>query len=578
MADQDGWVPVEESGVESTQDQRDEVEENMGNMVEGVSDAQNGVLAHVGVAAPNFAAPFVPTVEDMQLFMAEMEALLNRNSERLLNKLGNQIEAITNELGNQIEATTNGMRADREAREQRDRDRKLGKRVPGVHEEVTRVEKRWLSEAEESTGTMTGVEIATRGLEKPATDEVEGVLLKPAVVEVNKEKAVLGINIEEMTEVARELQEKMEYVQSPCSNHDDVLANPNESLQVRVEKRLPQVSRAVYCAGRFCRRMFNDKRIVARLGSIWHPGVGKGSRVSGNGTRVRKKCASASGCVIKCGSETECERECTSGCTGCDTGSESNTECTCEGECDTESKVVVERVRGSTPELVVARVWESPCERVSGWMPECTPMVSVTEDVTEESCGPRCAQECAREEWCVTGGALVECTDGVGTPGFVRVKGVAYACEHAGEASTVTGLAVRATDSRCEHSGRGVLCWMRGPARIEAASFLVEASLPIRAWPRPARSSPGLGGRGDRSGSRASGRKRNGAPSWGRGSDRGRLSHRARDRKVPRRDGAWNLGPTKPPPLNRKPDGFNLQATKPPEFIARLYEPSLMMS
>ncbi len=339
----------------------------------------------------------------------------------------------------------------------------------------------------------------------------------------------------------------MDDVQGLSSHRDVVLlANPYKGLQVcEGKRRIPKVSRIVH----------GVKRFFTRLGSRKHPGVGGRAFVccaKANGAWGRKRCVNGdrgrTAPRSECVTDTECESEseCTSGCT-CD-------------ESDTESELDVERVIGCAKEC-------TPLGRcaLSGWMQECTPG-RVTEYVTGES-----AREEGVEERCVT----EECvrTECMGCASEEWVARCVYGSVT--QASTRTGLALRATYSQRGPSVRVGICALREPAGIVAAALSQGAPCTIRVGARSAWSSPRLAGQGDRPGSREGRRGRNGATLRWRRFVRAGLGHRAWDRKALCRDGAWSLGPTKPPPLNRVPDGPNLQETKPPGCIVRLYEAGL---
>ncbi len=342
-----------------------------------------------------------------------------------------------------------------------------------------------------------------------------------------------------------ELEAVMDFVQSLSSHRDVVpLANPYKGPQVcEGRRRTPKVSRMVH----------GVKRFFTRLGLRKHPGVGGRTFVccaKASGAWGRKRCmngdrgrtAPRSGCVT--GAESESEGECTS-------------ECTCD-ESDTESEVGVERVIGCAKQC-------TPLDRCaqSGWMQECTPG-RVTEYVTGES-----AREEGVEERCVT----EECV----RTRCASIRGVVYEWEHVSQASTSTGLALRVPTLNQGELLIRLGSWVRQrPAGLGVASLLFGAAHTGRAVLRSARSSPRLAGRGERHGPRGGrwGRKFGVAMRWPR-SVRARSAHRAGDRKVLRRDGALNLGPTKPPPSNQLPDRPNPQETKPLGCIARLCEAEL---
>uniref|UniRef100_UPI00358F855F uncharacterized protein n=1 Tax=Myxine glutinosa TaxID=7769 RepID=UPI00358F855F len=213
-------------------------------------------------------------------------------------------------------------------------------------------------------------------------------------------------------------------------------------------------------------------------------------------------------------------------------------------ESDMERELVVTGERGCTPGMegctpgMVEREWECTLElvvrHVVGCANEGTPVI-VTEEVTEEGAQRSVLVRCATNE-CVPKCSVVRCVtkavSGMGVPGCVR-KGTrsmgtagcvskerAAGCKHAGEASTLHGLEVRATFSRS------------GPS--------------VRAGPRFERPRPGStrwSGQLDRKG-------RHGDHVLWRRAGRSRSGHWM----APRRGGAWDLGPGKPPSLPRMPD------------------------
>uniref|UniRef100_UPI00358F031A probable DNA double-strand break repair Rad50 ATPase n=1 Tax=Myxine glutinosa TaxID=7769 RepID=UPI00358F031A len=209
------------------------------------------------------------------------------------------------------------------------------------------------------------------------------------------------------TETKREIQEEvMEYVQGRCSTHNCMLTNQIKSLQVAKEVR----RRGAKVSGDIRGNVHDVRGASVGLGVDLDPGV-----------RERP--------LVKCATGTVCEgggvRECpTLGCV--------RKKGTPRSECAVESESVVARVRGSTWKRVVGSVTKdvteactpvvSVTEEVTGEdarercvtdgcmgkecavksKGECTPVVSVTEDVTGE-----CAQEDARER-CVTDGCMRE--------------------------------------------------------------------------------------------------------------------------------------------------------------------------
>ncbi len=380
----------------------------------------------------------------------------------------------------------------------------MSKKVPSVRREEALLEEHRESELEQSQVTWTGIEIATRGVQNSTAAELDKEMSgapgkvesekksvnAPAVVELREEKeliqiekeTVVEIGFEETAAIEIESEVKTEHVQGPCLHHDDVLANPYKGLQVCKEKRIPKVSCIVHGVRRF----------FTRLGSKRNPGVrGRSAAccVKVNGTRVRKKCATdcvegtsvpwCTGVSTVCASECTSKRECVAGC---------GSECTSEGM-STESELVVSGVRGRTPESAVARVRESPSERVIGGAAECTPVVSGTEYVPEEWVMTECTG-CASEEW------VARCAYGSAT-----------------QASTLTGLEChRTTYSQSELLICVGFCVLRRPAGIGVASLLFGASCTIRAVLRPARSNPRFAGQGNRKGSREGKRGRSDAP------------------------------------------------------------------
>uniref|UniRef100_UPI00358F2CE8 uncharacterized protein isoform X1 n=1 Tax=Myxine glutinosa TaxID=7769 RepID=UPI00358F2CE8 len=247
MDDQGDRVPVgENEGLEATQDPREELrereEESDDDVVEGAAGAQDGGAVHEVGGAQDGASHVVAAAEPampefMQLLLAQFQAFLKEKGDRATRErkeLGNLIEGCCNRMGDHIQKCGENI------------DRMAGGRGAFVRDGVTRVEKRGLSEVEQSASKWTGVEIATRGMGKPATAEVEKeILFGPAVVEGKKEEiqiesiepTIVEIGIGETDLVEQQREEKMENVQSPCSHHDAVLNNPNKDLQVVLERR-----------------------------------------------------------------------------------------------------------------------------------------------------------------------------------------------------------------------------------------------------------------------------------------------------------------------------------------------------
>uniref|UniRef100_UPI00358E1939 uncharacterized protein n=1 Tax=Myxine glutinosa TaxID=7769 RepID=UPI00358E1939 len=247
----------------------------------------------------------------------------------------------------------------------------------------------------------------------------------------------------------------------------------------------------------------------------------------------------------------ECARErcVTDRCMGKECAVKSKGECVVtsggeSSESDKESELVVTGERGCTPGMegctpgMVEREWECTLElvvrHVVGCANEGTPVI-VTEEVTEEGARRGVLVRCATNE-CVPKCSVVRCVtkavSGMGVPGCVR-KGTrsmgtagcvskerAAGCKRPGEASTLDGVELRTTYSRIRPSVRA------GP-RFER--------------PRPC--STRRSGRQDRKG-------RHGDHFLVRHSGRPRSSHGM----APCRDGAWDLGPGKPPSLHRVPD------------------------
>uniref|UniRef100_UPI00358E77CB cingulin-like isoform X2 n=1 Tax=Myxine glutinosa TaxID=7769 RepID=UPI00358E77CB len=273
-----------------------------------------------------------------------------------------------------------------------------------------------------------------------------------------------------------------------------------------------------------------SESVVARVrGGTWKRGVVSVTEdVTGECARgrcvtdrcTRKECAvkSKGECVVKNGGESS--------------------------ESDMERELVVTDERGCTPGMegctpgMVEREWECTLELVVRHMVGCanegTPVI-VTEEVTEEGAQSSVLVRCASNE-CVPQCSVVRCVtkavSGMRVPGCVR-KGTrsmgtagcvskerAAGCKHAGEASTLDGVEFRTTYSRIGPSVRA------GP-RFER--------------PRPC--STRRSGRQDRKG-------RHGDHFLVRHSGRPRSSHGM----APCRDGAWDLGPGKPPSLHRMRD------------------------
>uniref|UniRef100_UPI00358E0A3C uncharacterized protein n=1 Tax=Myxine glutinosa TaxID=7769 RepID=UPI00358E0A3C len=237
-------------------------------------------------------------------------------------------------------------------------------------------------------------------------------------------------------------------------------------------------------------------------------------------------------------------------------------------ESDKERELVVTGERGCTPGMegctpgMVEREWECTLElvvrHVVGCANEGTPVI-VTEEVTEKGARRGVLVRCASDE-CVPKCSVVRCVtkavSGMGVPGCVRngtrsmetaggvSKERAAGCKQAGEASTVTGLKVRSTFSRSGPSVRAGFRVPREPAGIRATAGSKGPPCAIRAGPRFERPcSTRRSGRPDR-------KSRHGDHFLLRNSGRSRSGHWM----VPCREGAWDLGPGKPPSLHRVPD------------------------
>uniref|UniRef100_UPI00358E6B88 uncharacterized protein n=1 Tax=Myxine glutinosa TaxID=7769 RepID=UPI00358E6B88 len=310
----------------------------------------------------------------------------------------------------------------------------------------------------------------------------------------------------------------------------------------------------------------NESVVACVRGSTWKRGVVSVTEgVTGECARercvtdrcTRKECAvrSKEECSpvvsVTEGVTGECARErcVTDRCTRKECAVKSKGECAVKNggessESDMERELVVTGERGCTPGMeggtpgMVEREWECTLElvvrHVSGCANEGTPVI-VTEEVTEEGARRGVLVRCASNE-CVPKCSVVRCVtkavSGMRVPGCVR-KGTrsmstagcvskerAAGCKHAGEASTLHGLEVRATFSRS------------GPS--------------VRAGPRVGRPRP-----------------RSTRRSWqpdrkGRYGDHVLLRRAGRSRSghwmAPRRGDAWDLGPGKPPSLHRVPD------------------------
>uniref|UniRef100_UPI0035903023 uncharacterized protein n=1 Tax=Myxine glutinosa TaxID=7769 RepID=UPI0035903023 len=401
----------------------------------------------------------------------------------------------------------------------------------------------------------------------------------------------------------------MEYVQGLCSNHDVMLTNQIKSLQMAEEvRRGTEVSGNVH----------DVRGDSVGLGGGVDPGVRErplvrcatGLVCEKRGVRecptmgcVRKKCTPRSECAVrsepvvarvrgstgkrgvvsvteevtkKCAREDARERCVTDGCMGKAHAVKSKGECATESggessESDKESELVVTGGRGCTPGMeectpgMVERVWEGTFElvvrHVVGCAGESTPVI-VTKEVTEKGARSGVLVRCASNE-CVPKCSVVRCvtksvsgvsvprcerkgTRRMGTAACMSKKEVAYACKPAGEASTVTGLKVRSTFSRIGPSVRAGLRVPREPAEIRATAGSKGPPCAIHAGPRVERPRPGStrrSGQLDRKG-------RHGDHFLLRRAGRSRSGHWM----APRRSGAWDLGPGKPPSLPRMRD------------------------
>uniref|UniRef100_UPI00358FFEC1 uncharacterized protein n=1 Tax=Myxine glutinosa TaxID=7769 RepID=UPI00358FFEC1 len=368
----------------------------------------------------------------------------------------------------------------------------------------------------------------------------------------------------------KEIKEEIkELVQSLCLDRDDVLINRMRDSQVMEEKRR---GRGPGVSGDQYGRAYDAPGDLISLGIGLDPGVRErplvkcatglvcergGVQESPTLGCLRKECAvkgkeecTPVGSVTE-GVTQECARErcVTDRCMRKECAVKSKGECAVRNggessESDMERELVVTGERGCTPGMegctpgMVEREWECTLElvvrHVVGCANESTPVI-VTEEVTEEGARRGVLVRCATNE-CVPKCSVVRCVtkavSGMGVPGCVR-KGTrsmgtagcvskerAAGCKRPGEASTLHGLEGRATFSRSRPS--------------------------VRAGPRFERSRPGSTRR-----------------SWqpdrkGRYGDHVLLRRAGRSRSghwmAPRRGGAWDLGPGKPPSLHRVPD------------------------
>uniref|UniRef100_UPI00358E076B uncharacterized protein n=1 Tax=Myxine glutinosa TaxID=7769 RepID=UPI00358E076B len=380
-----------------------------------------------------------------------------------------------------------------------------------------------------------------------------------------------------------------ELVQSLCLDRDDVLINRMRDSQVMEEKRR---GRGPGVSGDQYGRAYDAPGDLISLGVEMDPGVRerplvkcatglvcekRGVRESPTLGCVRKKCVPRSegagesesvvarvrgstwkrGVVsVTEGVTGECAQECarercvtdrcvTDRCMRKECAVKSKGECAVRNggessESDMERELVVTGERGCTPGMV-EREWECTLElvvrHVVGCANESTPVI-VTEEVTEEGARSGVLVRCASNE-CVPKCSVVRCVtkavSGMGVPGCVR-KGTrsmgtagcvskerAAGCKRPGEASTLDGVEFRTTYSRIGPSVRA------GP-RFER--------------PRPC--STRRSGQPDRKG-------RHGDHFLLRRAGRSRSGHWM----APRRGGAWDLGPGKPPSLHRVPDAFS---------------------